>query len=72
MKITQITWVIITSVMLLACNENKEKVENAKHEPEAIFPKGALGSKDLFTGNAYPTPLVDADSVKPCLPAGRL
>ncbi|WP_225875413.1 MULTISPECIES: cupin domain-containing protein [Chryseobacterium] len=28
-----------------------------------IFPKGEKGSNDLFTGNAYPIALVDADSV---------
>ena len=28
-----------------------------------IFPKGEKGTNDLFTGNAYPTALVDADSV---------
>ena len=33
------------------------------NEPETIFPKGTLGSKDFFTGNAYPTALVEADSV---------
>ncbi|MET0759519.1 MAG: cupin domain-containing protein, partial [Flavobacterium sp.] len=45
-----------------SCNQNKETMENTKHELEAIFPKGEAGSKDLFTGNAYPTALVDADS----------
>ncbi len=28
-----------------------------------IFPKGEKGTNNLFTGNAYPTSLVDADSV---------
>jgi quercetin dioxygenase-like cupin family protein len=63
MKIAQITLVIMTTAMLFACNQTKEKMENSKHEPEAIFPKGEKGSKDLFTGTAYPTPLVEADSV---------
>ncbi|MDI5949411.1 cupin domain-containing protein [Flavobacterium sp. LB2P84] len=62
MKIVQITLAIITSAMLLSCNQNKEKMENTKQELEAIFPKGELGSKDLFTGNAYFIGLVDADS----------
>ncbi|MFC5980700.1 cupin domain-containing protein [Flavobacterium salmonis] len=38
-------------------------MENTKQELNAIFPKGEKGSKDFFTGNAYPTALVDADSV---------
>lgn len=29
----------------------------------AIFTKGEKGSKDLFTGNVYPTALVDSDSI---------
>lgn len=63
MKIAQITLVIMATAMLFACNQTKEKMENSKHEPEAIFLKGEKGSKDLFTGTAYPTPLVEADSV---------
>lgn len=63
MKIAQIALTIITSAIVLSCNQNKEKMENTKHELEAIFPKGEKGSSDLFTGNAYPTPLLQADSV---------
>lgn len=62
MKIAQITWAFIASAMLMSCNQNKETMENTKHELEAIFPKGELGSKDLFTGNVYYIGLVDADS----------
>ena len=38
-------------------------MENTKNELETIFPKGEKGSKEFFTGNAYPTGLVEADSV---------
>lgn len=54
---------IITSAIVMSCNQNIEKMENTKHELETIFPKGEKGSKEFFTGNAYPTSLVDADSV---------
>lgn len=63
MKVAKITLVIIVSIFVMSCNQNKEKVENTKHEVVAIFPKGALGSKDLFTGNAYHFGLVDADTI---------
>ena len=63
MKITQITLVMMFTAMLFACNQTKEKMDDKKQEVEAIFPKGEKGSKDLFTGNAYPTPLLNADSV---------
>ena len=54
---------IIISATVMSCNQNKEKMENTKQELEAIFPQGEKGSKDFFTGNAYPTALVEADSV---------
>lgn len=63
MKIAQITFVLITSMIVMSCNQNKEKMENTKNELETIFPKGEKGSKEFFTGNAYPTSLVEADSV---------
>ena len=63
MKIVQITLAIIQSTMILSCNQNKSTMENTKQELNAIFPKGEKGSKDLFTGNAYHTALVDTDSV---------
>lgn len=49
-----------------ACNTKTEKQENMEADKtalNAIFPKGEKGSNDLFTGNAYPTALVDSDSV---------
>jgi quercetin dioxygenase-like cupin family protein len=63
MKIAQITLAIITSALLMSCNQNKETMKNTNHELEAIFPKGELGPKDLFTGNAHHIGLVDADSI---------
>lgn len=62
MKTAQIKLAIIISAILMSCNQNKETMENTKHELEAIFPKGELGSKDLFTGNAHYIGLVDADT----------
>ena len=55
MKTVQITLAIIISTMIMSCNQNKEKMKNTKQELQAIFPKGESGSKDFFTGNAYPT-----------------
>jgi quercetin dioxygenase-like cupin family protein len=56
---------LIICVVAMACNNNQkqEKMKNTKTELETIFPKGEKGSNDLFTGNAYPTALVDADSI---------
>ncbi|WP_231460068.1 MULTISPECIES: cupin domain-containing protein [unclassified Pedobacter] len=34
-----------------------------KNKLAEIFPKGEKGSSETFTGNAYPTALVEADSV---------
>lgn len=63
MKIVKITFAIIVSTMIMACNQNKSTMETNKSELNEIFPKGQKGTSDLFTGNAYPTALVDADSV---------
>jgi quercetin dioxygenase-like cupin family protein len=64
------TIIILAVAFLLligqGCNsktENQENIEPNKTELNAIFPKGERGSMDLFTGNAYPTALVDVDSV---------
>lgn len=43
--------------------ENKEPMKTDKSELNAIFPKGEKGSEEFFTGNAYPTSLVAADSI---------
>lgn len=60
----KIAWALIICVVVVACsnNQNKETMKNTKQELETIFPKGELGSKDFFTGNAYPSALVDSDA----------
>ena len=63
MKIAQITFAIIASSMIMACNQNQSTMKTDKNELTEIFQKGEKGTNDLFTGNAYPTALVDADSV---------
>jgi quercetin dioxygenase-like cupin family protein len=66
MKTIMILAVALHLLMGQACNTKTEKQENIepdKTELNAIFPKGEKGSSDLFTGNAYPTALVDSDSV---------
>ncbi len=63
MKIVQITLVIILQTMIMACNQNKENMKISENELTEIFPKSEKGSNDFFTGNAYPTALVDSDSI---------
>jgi len=51
---------------LIACNSTngeREIMKNNEKELDFIFPKGELGTKDLFMGNAHHIGLVDADSV---------
>ena len=38
-------------------------MESDKNELNAIFPKGEKGPEEWFTGDAYPTGLVEADSI---------
>lgn len=55
---------VFASMLMLSCNnKNQETKGNTKQELNSIFQKGEKGSKDFFTGNAYPTALVDADGV---------
>lgn len=49
--------------MIMACKQNESIMEINRDGLTEIFPKGEKGTNDLFTGNAYPTALVDADSV---------
>ena len=53
--------------LVQACNTKTEtKKENMKtdiNELNAIFPNGEKGSDEWFTGDAYPTGLVDNDSI---------
>jgi quercetin dioxygenase-like cupin family protein len=60
----KMTLPLIICSVAMACNNQKiETMKNTNQELEGIFPKGEVGSKDYFTGNAYPTSLVDSDSV---------
>jgi quercetin dioxygenase-like cupin family protein len=63
MKIKQLTLAIILSWTMISCNQNNETMKNTNKELETIFPKGELGKKDLFTGNAHHISLVDADTI---------
>lgn len=55
---------MFVAITTLSCNnKNHEKMKTDTNELTEIFPKGEKGTNDLFTGNAYPTALVDADSV---------
>jgi quercetin dioxygenase-like cupin family protein len=56
--------IIFASITILSCsNQNQEKMNTDKKELAEIFPKGEKGSSETFTGNAYPTGLVEADSI---------
>jgi len=55
---------IVSSITILSCgNQNQEKINTDKQELTEIFPKGEKGSRETFTGNAYPTSLVKSDSI---------
>jgi quercetin dioxygenase-like cupin family protein len=55
---------MFVAITTLSCNnKNQKKMKTDTNELTEIFPKGEKGTNDLFTGNAYPTALVDADSV---------
>lgn len=61
---------ILAGALLLGfgqgCNHKQEIQENMqpeKTEMNAIFPIGEKGSAEWFTGNAYPTSLIEADSI---------
>jgi quercetin dioxygenase-like cupin family protein len=60
--------IVITLFLLIGqgCNsktENQENMDSDKTEVNAIFPIGEKGSAEWFTGNAYPTSLLEADSI---------
>ena len=63
MKLVQLTIAMIISAMNMSCNQSIENMNNTADEQTPIFSKGEIGSNDFFTGNAYPTALVAADSV---------
>jgi len=55
---------IVSSITILSCgNQNQEKINTDKQELTEIFPMGEKGSRETFTGNAYPTALVKSDSI---------
>jgi quercetin dioxygenase-like cupin family protein len=61
----KIAFPLIIFIVAMVCNNNqkREKMKNTNQELEAIFPKIELGSKEFFSGNAYPTALVESDTV---------
>jgi quercetin dioxygenase-like cupin family protein len=61
----KIALALIIGLVAMSCNNNQKQknMKPDKNELNAIFPKGEKGSKDLFTGNVYPTALVDSDSI---------
>ncbi|WP_293956650.1 MULTISPECIES: cupin domain-containing protein [unclassified Sphingobacterium] len=69
-QIKKILFAVLTAGLfaLTACNQTRkdaaqESIQTGKKETDFIFPKGEPGSKDLFTGNAYPFGLVSEDSI---------
>lgn len=60
----KIVWALFICIGGVACsnNQNKKTMNNKQQELETIFPKGEPGLNDFFTGNAYPTALVDSDT----------
>jgi quercetin dioxygenase-like cupin family protein len=62
MNIKHTMLAIFTSLILMACNQNKKDMKSDKVELTKIFPKGEKGPSKTFTGNAYNIGLVDADS----------
>ena len=51
--------------LAMACNNNHnlDKMTTDKNKLNEIFPKGTKGPAETFTGNAYPTSLVESDSI---------
>jgi quercetin dioxygenase-like cupin family protein len=62
MKIKSVVILTIVSTLINACNE-QSIVKPANMELQSIFPKGAKGSAEIFTGNVWNTSLVDNDSI---------
>jgi quercetin dioxygenase-like cupin family protein len=49
------------TLLLTACNNDKNKIEMADHNTTSIFPKGEKLANDYFTGDAFLTTLVARD-----------
>ena len=55
---------VVASIAILSCsNQNQKNMNTDKNSLTEIFPKGKKGPSETFTGNAYPTGLVDSDSI---------
>ena len=63
MKSKQLTLAFIFLISIISCRQNKPTINNTNSKLEAIFPKGNLVKKELYTGNAYHVTLVDADII---------
>ena len=57
--------IVAICALAMACNNNHnlEKMTSDKNKLNEIFPKGKKGPAETFTGNAYPTSLVESDSI---------
>src|SRR6266516_3666072 len=58
-----ISLMLITGITLLvmACNNNKNQEKMTEQNNNSLFPKGEKLSNDYFTGNAFLTPLLAKD-----------
>lgn len=66
MKKVSLLAVALLSLVGHGCNMKNEKQDNMKLDEtklNAIFPIGEKGPEEWFTGNAFPTSLVEADSI---------
>lgn len=66
MKLIKLLAIALLLLIGHSCGEKTENQENSnlnKTELTTIFPIGEKGSSEWFTGNAYPTSLVEADSI---------
>lgn len=63
-KIISLLTILCLAATLTACNNGNNQTEESKSNAATtgIFPKGELGPKTNFTGNAYNYPLVANDS----------
>ena len=57
--------IVAICALAMACNNNHnlDKMTTDKNKLNEIFPKGTKGPAETFTGNAYPTSLVESDSI---------
>jgi quercetin dioxygenase-like cupin family protein len=62
MKQSFLTAYFLSALLLIGCGEQLQK-KTTGSEAEAIFPKGALGPAENFTGKAWNTGLVANDTI---------